>query len=336
MSKSTVVTENDIRPAEFDAAKAVAVAADLNYLLARKARFVEVGCPVCERKGHPLFMKRGVNYEECIDCRTVFVNPRPSEDLLHEFYTQSKVYAFWNKYIFPASEKARREKIFAPRAKRLLDICTKHATPTGVLLEVGAGFGTFCEEMRTIGSFEQILALEMTPDLASTCRERGFDVFQMPVEQLDLPEQSIDVIASFETIEHLFSPKKFVLACKRLLRPGGLLVLSAPNYYGFDILALRENSNSIDHEHLNYFNPSSLPRLLTESGLEVIDIQTPGELDADIVRNKLINGVVDFTDQFFLRHILIDRWNDIGGVFQKFLSDNLLSGHMWVSARRKD
>ncbi len=323
MSGKSIVTENDIRPAEFDQAKAITVKQDLDYLLARRDRFVEVVCPACGRQGEAIFTKHEIVYEECPACRTVFVSPRPSEELLHEFYSQSKVYAFWNKYIFPASENARREKIFAPRVNRLLDLCKKHHTKTGVLLEVGAGFGSFCEELRAANVFEEILALEMTPDLACTCRNRGFRVFEMPVEDLDLPEQSVDVIASFETIEHLFSPKEFILSCKRHLSPGGLLVLSAPNYYGFDILALREYSNSVDHEHLNYFNPSSLSKLLESCGFEVIDGQTPGELDADIVRNKLLNGAVDFSNQLFLRHILTERWDDVGSAFQKFLSDHI-------------
>jgi len=333
MSRKSVVTENDIRPPEFDQLKAITVKQDLDYLLARRSQFVEVFCPACGSQGEDFFTKHEIVYQECPACRTVFVSPRPSEKLLHEFYSQSKVYEFWNKHIFPASENARREKIFAPRVNRLLDICKRFHTKTGVLLEVGAGFGSFCEELRVANVFEEILALEMTPDLANTCRNRGFRVFEMPVEKLELPEQSVDVVASFETIEHLFSPKEFILSCKRYLRPNGLLVLSAPNYYGFDILALRECSNSIDHEHLNYFNPNSLSKLLESCGFEVIDVQTPGELDADIVRNKLLNGAVDFSNQHFLRHILTERWVDVGGAFQKFLSDNMLSGHMWVTAR---
>ena len=35
--------------------------------------------------------------------------------LLHEFYSQSKNYAFWNEFVFPATEEMRRERIFRPR-----------------------------------------------------------------------------------------------------------------------------------------------------------------------------------------------------------------------------
>lgn len=328
------ITEHQIRPAQFNEAKARTVAEDLQYLLDRRDQFVRSSCPACDAAGKPLFTKKGIEYSQCPQCRTVFVDPRPSEQLLHEFYAQSKVYEFWNKYIFPASEDARRKKIFAPRVQRMMDICRQHAVKTDVLLEVGAGFGTFCEEARAVGGFKQILAVEPTPHLAETCRQRGLTVFETPVEKLDLAEESVDVIASFETVEHLYCPRNFLVACRRYLRPGGLIVLSVPNYYGFDILALRELSNSIDHEHLNYFNPRSLPLLLERCGYRVIDTQTPGELDADIVRNKVIDGVTDLPGQDFLRHILVDRWDDVGSAFQQFLRDHMLSSHMWVTARK--
>lgn len=332
MSNNETFVEDEIRPRRFASDKAAAVASDLNFLLARRERFVDANCPACESSGDNIFVKNHISYSQCQSCRTVFVNPRPSESLLHEFYEQSAVYEFWNKFIFPASEKVRRERIFAPRVKRLLDICKKYSVVTDSLLEVGAGFGTFCEELRATRSFQSITALEVTPELADTCRQRGFDVFQIPVERLRVPDQTFSVIASFETLEHLFSPKQFVISCKRLLKPGGLLVLSTPNYYGFDILTLHTTSTSIDHEHLNYFNPKSLPTLLEKCGLEVLDLQTPGELDADIVRNKILTGEAPALNGF-LNYILIEEYKEYAGAFQQFLRDNCLSGHMWVVAK---
>lgn len=327
-----VFNEQQIRPARFDEDKARAVEEDLRFLVDRRDRFVAVRCPACDGEGQPFFSKKDIQYAQCPACSTVFVNPRPAPGLLHEFYAQSKVYAFWNRHIFPASEDVRREQIFAPRVRRMLEICRRRGVRTDTLLEVGAGFGTFCEETRKAGAFREILAVEPTPDLAETCRRRGFKVFESPVEKIDLPDASVDVIASYETIEHLFCPRDFLAACRRYLRPGGLLVLSCPNFHGFDILTLRELSNSVDHEHLNYFNPKSLPRLLEACGYSAIEVQTPGELDADIVRNKVLAGVTDLVASPFIRHLLLERWEDAGPAFQAFLRDHLLSSHMWVAA----
>lgn len=43
------------------------------------------------------------------------------------------------------------------------------------------------------------------------------------------PAASFDMIVSFETIEHLESPSGFLAELRRLLRPGGILMLSCPN-----------------------------------------------------------------------------------------------------------
>jgi 2-polyprenyl-3-methyl-5-hydroxy-6-metoxy-1,4-benzoquinol methylase len=87
-------------------------------------------------------------------------------------------------------------------------------------------------------------------------------VVDKPIETVregELPQA--DVIASFETIEHLFDPAGFLHACHRLLRPGGLLVLTCPNGQGFDVLVLGDRSDTVDAEHLNYFNPPSFRRM---------------------------------------------------------------------------
>jgi len=63
-------------------------------------------------------------------------------------------------------------------------------------------------------------------------------------------------------------------------------------------------------------------------------LQTPGMLDAELVRKNLLAGALDVATQPFLRRVLIDEWERLGEPFQKFLADNRLSSHMMVVARR--
>lgn len=51
----------------------------------------------------------------------------------------------------------------------------------------------------------------------------------MDAHTTDFPSKIFDVIVSFETIEHLPNPKKFVEECSRLLKKNGLLIVSTPN-----------------------------------------------------------------------------------------------------------
>jgi ubiquinone/menaquinone biosynthesis C-methylase UbiE len=55
------------------------------------------------------------------------------------------------------------------------------------------------------------------------------DARQGPAEAMPIEDGAADLIVSFETIEHIADPKRFVVECYRILAPGGLLIVSTPN-----------------------------------------------------------------------------------------------------------
>ena len=329
----SLLTEEQIRPARLMAEKQPLVEMDRAYLLARRAEWEAATCPACAGGARrPYGEKHGFRYAECVKCGTVYTTPRPSRALLQQFYASSQNYAYWNRHVFPATEPARRERIFRPRARRLVEYVRRFGLSGGTLLEVGAAFGTFCEEVRGEGIFDRIIALEPTPDLAQTCRDRGLEVQETFVEDLPLTFRA-DVVAAFEVIEHLHSPGAFLKHCRRLIRGAGLLVVTCPNVRGFDVSTLGMLSNTFDHEHLNYFHPDSLALLLRQCGFEVLSLETPGELDADLVRGHVLNGGLRLEGQPLLKTVLLERWEELGPPFQRFLKEHRLSSHMWVVAR---
>ena len=332
----TKLTEKDIRPQQFAAGQKVAALTDVGRMLTRCSEFVEVNCPACgSGNTKPKYQKNGMQYVSCIDCDTFYVSPRPTSAVLDWFYQGSPNYAYWNAHIFPASEAARRERIFVPRVDRLLEICKKYGVVTDALLEVGTGFGTFCSELMSRKVFDRVVGVEPTPDLAESCRARGIEVIETPVEKMESSNlANFDVVASFEVIEHLFDPAEFISHMLRLLKPGGLIMLTCPNGQGFDIETLGTVSDTVDHEHLNYFNPASLLRLMSDSGLEVLESFTPGKLDAELVRNKVLAGAFALDGQPFLQKVLIDEWEQRGEAFQNFLVATGASSNLWIVARK--
>jgi len=332
------LTVEDIRPAELLKDQKTAVLTDIGRLLSRYREFVHVACPACGTdRASPRFKKNGIAYVDCAACRSFYVNPRPTPEVLDWFYRDSSNYAYWNKIVFPASEAARRDKIFVPRLNRILEICAKYAVPSDSILDVGAGFGTFCLEVQNRRAFKRVVGVEPTSSLAETCRQRGLEVIESPIERASVDHAGgFDVVTSFEVIEHLFAPADFVAHAARLLRPGGILVLTCPNGEGFDVETLGVLSDTVDHEHLNYFNPDSLAGMLERQGLEVLEAFTPGKLDADLVRTRALAGEFDLSAQPFLKRVLIDEWDRIGQIFQDFLVQNGLSSNMWLVARNAD
>jgi len=329
------LSESDIRPDDLVKQQEAIILKDVERLIRRSDEFVKVACPACQSTENvKKYEKYSLNYRECCECETLYISPRPTEETLEDCYQKSEVYAFWNKHMYPASEEARRNKIYAPRVDRVLELCQKYKIPTNSVLEVGAAYGTFCLEMYSRGVFKRIVGVEPTPDLAQTSRDKGIEIIQKPIEKVQF-EETFDVTVSFEVIEHLFSPKKFIEHCYHSLSPKGLFVVTCPNGKGFDIELLGPLSNSVDHEHLNYFNPESLSLLLERSGFKVLEKLTPGKLDAELVRKKALSGELDLSGDTFLKRILIDEWSDLGVSFQGFLAKNNLSSHMWIVAQKR-
>jgi 2-polyprenyl-3-methyl-5-hydroxy-6-metoxy-1,4-benzoquinol methylase/ribosomal protein S27E len=332
----TQLTEEQIRPKHLMDGQKVAALTDVGRMLSRCSEFVEVDCPACgSSEKVQRFTKNGMRYVACAHCETLYVSPRPTAEVLGWFYQGSPNYAYWNTHVFPASEPARRQRIFVPRVDRLLDMCKRHGVQTEALLEVGIGFGTFCSELKSRNVFKRVVGVEPTPDLAQTCRDRGIEVIEKPVELIDSAEVGLfDVVASFEVIEHLFSPRDFVEQMLRLLKPGGLMMLTCPNAKGFDVETLGPVGTTVDHEHLNYFHPKSLAAMLEKLNMNVLECVTPGRLDAELVRNKVLEGEFSLATQPFLQKILIDEWDTHGAAFQDFLSANGLSSNLWIVARK--
>jgi len=325
--------EEDIRPVNLMEENEILHKEDVKKLLKNKKFFREVPCSACNSKNYrPVFKKDNFAFVVCKDCETVFINPRPTEKMLTDFYANSKSIKHWNDKIFPASEDARRNKIFIPRAKKIVDLCKKYNTENEAIFDVG-GYGTFCEEIKKFNIFKRVICIEPSRDLAETCRRKGIEVIEKPIEEVGISKAS--VITNFELIEHLFSPKDFIIACHKALSKGGLLFLTTPNIKGFDLMILDKLSDNIDGpNHLNYFNCESLGNLLQNCGFKVEEVITPGKLDAEIVRNKILSGELDISGQSFLKYVLVDQWEKVGFNFQNFLADNALSSHLWIVARK--
>ena len=335
--RSGRLSEAEIRPADLGFDQQAAYGRDIARMLARRAEFIDVGCPACDGKNHrPAFEKDGFDYRSCAACSTIYMSPRPSEAVMSSYYAASENYAHWASAIFPASEAVRRAKIHEPWFERILGICRRHDVPTGTLIEVGPGFGTFCAVAIESGRFEKVLAVEPTPDLAGACRQRGINIVESRIEDAarDLPPA--DVVCAFEVIEHLFEPARFVAQCARLVRPGGLLVLSCPNGLGFDIATLGPVSSAVDAEHVNLFNPSALSGLVERHGFTTLDVTTPGRLDTELVRRAALDGKISLAGQPFLQRLAVDEFERLGWPFQQFIAAQGLSSHMWLSARRKE
>ena len=325
---------SDIRPEAAMNDQPTAMQHDIDWLQSRRENFVDVLCPACggsERIG--LYEKYGLNHVSCSGCRTQYITPRPTSEILGEFYAQSENYRYWARYIFPASRTFRREHLFRPRALKIARAAQEYLDAEDrSLLEIGAAHGMFCEEVIATKAFSKVSGIEPTPDLAATCRSLGIDVIEAPYERVSLDER-VDVIAHFEVIEHLYDPKAFLEWSADQLNNGGLVYLTCPNIEGFETIILGRNSGAVDHEHLNLFTPSSLTLLMNRCGFDVVEIETPGVLDVEIVQKAMAAGVCDPNTLNPIVLAMIDPSR--ADATQRFCMENKLSSNLSIIAKKR-
>jgi SAM-dependent methyltransferase len=61
----------------------------------------------------------------------------------------------------------------------------------------------------------------------------GVDVVASPEGRTFLPDACADLVVSFQVLEHVRLPERFLAECRRILRPGGILLLTTHGTYPF-------------------------------------------------------------------------------------------------------
>src|SRR5215213_2010849 len=153
------------------------------------------------------------------------------------------------------------------------------------LLEIGCGAGNLLLQATVAGSYPVALDFSMqaltfvrarleevqsTPDSPS-----GFACTQAIGESLPFPDNTFDCILLSEVIEHLEEPQISIREARRVLCPGGRLLITTPNYRSFwpimewAVDRLNIAPKMAGEQHISRFHPSSLKKMLDGSGLRM-------------------------------------------------------------------
>jgi len=144
------------------------------------------------------------------------------------------------------------------------------------VLDLGCGVGTFTLELA--GRGVDVVGLDYSDESIKICRELASKLnlkaeFQLAdVTDTRLESESFDVIIAADLTEHLYSDvfKRFVKESKRLLRPGGKLVIWTPNPgHIIEFFKMRDIILKSDKGHVGYKTLDELTGALRDEGFEI-------------------------------------------------------------------
>lgn len=327
--------EHEIRPASLFDQLLACSREDIKMFFSDTSKFQHVSCPACGTN-QPIesIEKFGFHYVTCKECGSLYVSPRPNENDYIKFLIHSKANEFFSSHFYKETALARREKIYRARAHISAEFAKRFGSDTNeYLVDVGSGFGIFMEEARDTGAFIKVGGIEPVHSLAEDSRQRGFPIIEKTMEAVQPEDTQPSFMTAFEVVEHLLAPDVFLRAIYHVLKPGGVILFTTLTISGFDLQILWQHSKTIyPPQHLNFMSVDGLNRLLQRCGFDNIEIETPGELDVDIVRNMALADSSIALPHFVKSLINSDEVTRQN--FQNFLKANLMSSHVRCVARK--
>lgn len=143
------------------------------------------------------------------------------------------------------------------------------ACSDATVLEAGCGEGYGADLLA--GTARRVLALDYDVTTVGHVRSRypRVDVARANLVALPVPDGSVDVVVSLQVIEHLWEQERFLDECRRVLRPGGTLLVSTPNRITFS----PGRDTPLNPFHTRELDPRELSGLVHDAGFGDVDVR---------------------------------------------------------------
>lgn len=151
-----------------------------------------------------------------------------------------------------------RRRIIASFVKQICDQITDHRPR---ILDVGCGTGA---NLMLLSQFGDAEGVDISPDALAFCRERGLDRLRLgAAESLPYEPAQFDLVTAFDVVEHLDDDLAGLREMRRVLRPGGRILLFVPTFMW--LWGVQDEVSN----HRRRYRLAELEQVVREAGFEV-------------------------------------------------------------------
>ncbi|HVL88836.1 MAG TPA: class I SAM-dependent methyltransferase [Actinomycetota bacterium] len=219
-------------------------------------------CIVCASTERSVELRLGDYEIHRCPCGLRTLSPEPAEETLVEVFDDGTIYS---------EAESLRVHVLEQNHRSLYDV-EKFVGP-GRLLDVGCGLGYLLESARARGW--EAVGVDPSPFSVRRAREKGFEAHRGLLHELGLPAASFDAISLLQVVEHLIDARALLAECRRLLKPGGALLVETPNPASLLAAVKREGFNYwIPPVHCVWYTPDALGRVLAAAGYTPVKVST--------------------------------------------------------------
>ena len=165
------------------------------------------------------YTDKPVTMKRCMDCDVIW----------HEKLLDTKTYYGSDEYRNSLEGTAEEPDFYRLHDKETLAKLEYTGTDiyrNKVICDIGCGCGAFLDFVS--GAAKKIIAIEPTDSYCKVLRRKGFSAFPYAADALGEFAGKVDVVTSFDVIEHVDDPQEFLKDAYDLLNPGGYAFIGTP------------------------------------------------------------------------------------------------------------
>ncbi len=216
-----------------------------------------VKCPICSKKIKSSEKKLKLFHQAswgkylfvCNDCDFSFLHPRPTEKMLSEFYERNYPKIKQNK---------KRLNILEKTALKRFEKYNKFIKLNCSIYDHGCGSGLigkkFIENRNDIYYKYWDFDTTIIDELLSKSERAE------KINPLSKEENKFGCLISFHVLEHVNDPIKYLSKLRKKLKKDSTIIIEVPKLFGRKV-----SINDLMVEHLNYFSPKALQKVLINS-----------------------------------------------------------------------
>lgn len=222
---------------------------------------------------HFATVRDSLRLSKCRRCGLVFINPRPSEQLLTSFYNKPGYDCHSFHFEVEQSESDARARF------QIIERFIKG----GLLLDFGPGAGHLLRAAKSVGW--TVAGIELGQPAREALAREGFEVYR-DLRDAQALRGKVDVVTIVHVLEHLADFSHTLDGIRDLLKPEGVFYVEVPNAASLrarlseSFLKPWFTANTQRYLafpiHLYYFSPRSLTLFLKRHGFEVAELCTLG------------------------------------------------------------
>lgn len=129
------------------------------------------------------------------------------------------------------------------------------------VLDAGCGEGHLLQLLEEKNKNNNYYGIDLTSEALKRARERcpRAKFIQGDLSKIDMPDNFFDFIVCTETLEHVDTYQEAINEFKRILKPGGYIVLTFPNEFWWTVSRFLLGRRPIRvPDHINFFSPKKM------------------------------------------------------------------------------